>query len=68
MLSLTCLFTLNLREVTVHGPSRNHLGRLPLARYSRRSDWGSGPAGGLGLLVLILVVVLLLRATNVLVI
>ena len=35
--------------------------------YSRRSDWGSGPAGGLGLLVMILVVVLLLRATNVLV-
>jgi len=30
--------------------------------YSRRSDWGSMPAGGLGLVVLILVVFLVARA------
>jgi len=32
--------------------------------YSRRSDWGAGPSGGFGLLVMILLVVLVLRLTN----
>ena len=29
--------------------------------YSRRADWGVGPSGGLGLVVLILLVILLFR-------
>ena len=29
--------------------------------YSRRSDWGSAPGGGLGLLALILIVLLVFR-------
>jgi hypothetical protein len=29
--------------------------------YSRRADWGVGPSGGLGLIVLILLVILLFR-------
>ena len=35
--------------------------------YSRRGDWGAGPAGGLGLLVTILLIVLLLKLTGIIV-